>query len=164
MIKSQSKVISAGKKNMIARLDEIMQVFDMSDSQLAVRLGYTPTNFRKYLRGTVDPENVGSKLIGIGVSSDWFFTGNGPMLIKDSAERSPNDKMRERIGELIAEAVRLSVELSTGGLAEKGVHQELLAPQQLNERTNERTNERPTERQGDGLRESLAEKVDIPAG
>jgi hypothetical protein len=104
------------KNNMLEkRIRMIMDRLGYSQTQMASKLDMQPQNFNKHLLpegapNKRDPENLTSKLIKIGVSLDWFYTGKGEMFLSDTKEGTPIDPKVEKANKHFMEAVRLMME------------------------------------------------------
>ncbi|MEE9905524.1 MAG: helix-turn-helix domain containing protein [Chlorobium sp.] len=97
------------------RLRMVMERMGCNQTEMADMLGMQAQNFSKHLlpEGSPnkrDPENLVSRLIKIGVSLDWLYTGKGEMFLKDIRYKSASEAKIERAGQLLMEAVQLIME------------------------------------------------------
>jgi DNA polymerase V len=86
-------MINPDQENYSVRLQAIMAAKGWTQVKLAEMLGMAVQNLNKYLLpegapGRRDPENLSSKLIKLGVSIDWLYTGNGAMFLEDVQHKS----------------------------------------------------------------------------
>ena len=75
---------------MIDRIKSVLAYSNMTETQLAKRLGVTQSSLNRVMRGATE---VNFKLINAiltefkEISAEWFMRGDGPMLIDDTNEQ-----------------------------------------------------------------------------
>lgn len=93
------------------RLLVVMENQQWTQSKLAGLLGIKPQHLNKYLlpfglKDRRDPENLIPKLVKIGISIDWLYTGNGAMFLEDVQHKSVEEDDRyAKAGKLLYEAI-----------------------------------------------------------
>ena len=93
------------------RLRAVMKKLDITQAEMARRLGLAPESLGKYLadsnvKGKRNPEMLVTKLSSIGISLDWYIAGKGTMFLEDVQHKSEEEDDRyAKAGKLLYEAI-----------------------------------------------------------
>lgn len=112
---------------MIERLKEVRQFFGESQRVFAMRFGLAQQTYANYESGKAEiPNNLIYGLSKIGINLQWFFTGEGSMLLKDEAPTAIKTPKRESSFLSLRGSV-VTEEIPDGGLSVPIITQKLSA-------------------------------------
>lgn len=65
--------------NELKRFEKIFISTTLDKAKFAELFGFTHTMINRYLNGTADLQKISRRLVNLGFSSDWLFSGKGKM-------------------------------------------------------------------------------------
>lgn len=80
----------------------------MSKSDFSIKLGINPQEYSKYFtdkKTKRNPSLLVENIISLGISADWYLTGEGEMLLKNVQRKSPESGRYEKAGKLLEAAI-----------------------------------------------------------
>jgi DNA polymerase V len=113
------------------RLRVVMKKMEVTQAEMARRLGIAPESLGKYLadssvKGKRNPEMLATKLSSIGISLDWYFAGKGTMLLDDASDKSTEESESEEALRSQARVIQLMFDRGMINLDRTARSQEML--------------------------------------
>ena len=98
-----------------ANLRAVLEYSGMSQAEFADALGIKPQAMSSYLlnRDNRKAINLYPKMVEMGVSGDWYLTGEGPMLVSQLRAPSSSDRHAMEVGKRFIDLMKFSQEEGT---------------------------------------------------